>query len=217
MHVYFLFLIPLQANIMLLLASFDRYCSSSQLCQFHSIKNIRRIARKNILIGSLFCIFYMLPMIFIYNWDEKSKKCLSKFHIIINIYIFSQVLIYYILSPLLMIIFGCLTIYNIHQQSNRLLQLIISIRRRRRESQLARMLFLQVTVHLILVLPFGILYSLNSFIPSTQTPNIIAIRLIFVTLQQCDYFVSFFLYVLSANVYRQQCIRILKSIKCLNK
>jgi hypothetical protein len=35
-HVYILFLIPLQANIMLILASFDRYCSSSQLCRLYS-------------------------------------------------------------------------------------------------------------------------------------------------------------------------------------
>jgi hypothetical protein len=158
----------------------------------------------------------MLPMVFIYHWDEKSNKCLTKSHLIINVYVFSQVIIYYILSPLLMILFGIFTIYNIHQQSNRSLPLLRTIRRRRTEYQLARMLFLQVTIHLILVLPFGILYTINSCIPSTQTPNIIAIRLAFVTWQQCDYFVSFFLYFLSGNVYREEFIRILKSSKCLN-
>jgi hypothetical protein len=118
------------------------------------------------------------------------------------------------LSPLLMIVFGILTIYNIREQSIRAIPLVLCTRRRRTEGQLARMLCLQVGVHLILVLPFGIIYSMNSFIPSTQTLNIIAIRLIFVTWQQCDYFVSFFLYVLSANEYRQQLIQIFKSVKC---
>jgi hypothetical protein len=215
-HAYILFVIPLQANLMLLLASFDRYYSSSQLCHFQSTRTAIRIARKNILLSTLFCLFYMLPMVFIYHWDEKSNKCLTKSHLIINVYVFSQVIIYYILSPLLMILFGIFTIYNIHEQSNRSLPLLRTIRRRRTEYQLARMLFLQVTIHLILVLPFGILYTINSCIPSTQTPNIIAIRLAFVTWQQCDYFVSFFLYFLSGNVYREEFIRILKSSKCLN-
>lgn len=215
MHAYFLFVLPLQANIMIILASVDRYCSSSRLCRPQS-RTSTRIARRNILFGSLFCLLYMLPMLFIYNWDKNSKKCLPKRNILINSYILSQFVMYYILSPLLMILFGVLMIYNIHQQSTRAKLLITSIRRRRTEGQLARMLFLQVIVHIILTLPFGIIYSINSFVPSTVTPNITAIRLVFVTWQQCDYFVSFFLYILSANIYRQQLIRIVKSIKCFN-
>ena len=214
---YFLFVLPLQANIMLILASFDRYYSSSHLSHYHSINRTIRIARQNIFIGNLFCIVFMIPMLFIYTWDEKLNKCLAKSHLSIQIYICSQVFIYYILSPLLMIVFGMLTIYNIHQQSNHSVTFILSKRRRRTECQLAQMLFLQITVHLILVLPFGIIYIINSLIPSTQRPNIIAIRLIFVIWQHCDYFVSFFLYVLSANIYRQQLIRILKSIKYGNR
>jgi len=159
----------------------------------------------------------MLSMIFIYNWNEKTKRCLSKFHLINNIYISSQIIIYYILSLLLMILFSCLTISNIHQRTNRSLHLIVSIQQRRRESQLARILFFQIIVHLILVLPFGIFYGIKVFIPSTETSNIIAINLIFVTWQQCDYFVSFFLYVLSASLYQQELIRILKSFKYFNK
>ncbi|CAF1479628.1 unnamed protein product [Adineta steineri] len=215
-HAYLLFVIPLQANIMIILASFDRYCSSSQICRLQSTSSIR-IARKYIVSSILFCLIYMLPMLFIYNWDKNLRKCLLKSNTIINIYICSQVIIYYILSPILMISFGILTIYNIHQQSTRIKPLITSTQRRRTEGQLARMLVLQVIVHIILVLPFGILYSINSFIPSTQTPNIIAIRLIFVTWQQCDYFVSFFLYILSANIYREQFIIIVKSIKCVKE
>jgi hypothetical protein len=51
------------------------------------------------------------------------------------------------------------------------------------------MLILQVTVHLILVVPFGIIYTINAFEPSTRTPMIKAIRFVFVIWQQCDYFV----------------------------
>ncbi|CAF1354428.1 unnamed protein product [Rotaria sordida] len=218
MHTYLLFILPFHSNIMLILASLDRYYSSLQIRRLQSTSAIR-IASRNIIYTTLFSIFYMLPVLFIYNWNEKSRKCLLKFHNIINIYTLSQVVIYYILSPSIMILFGILTVYNIRQKSIRVILCISWIRQRRRrrtECQLVRMLILQVIVHLILVLPFGIIYSINSIIPSTQTPTIIAIRLIFVSWQQCDHFISFFLYILSASIYRQQLIRLLKSIKCLN-
>jgi len=111
-----------------------------------------------------------------------------------------------------MLIFGLLTIHKIRQQSTRAIPLTGYMRGRRTEGQLARMLILQIVVHLILVLPYGVTYSMNAFDPSTYTPTVIAIRLAFVTWQQCDYFVSFFLYILSGNVYRRELIRILRSV-----
>ena len=207
-HVFLLFVLPLQANLMLVLASFDRYYSSYQISHVYSVRTIRTRARRNILLSNLICIFYMIPMIFIYNRDESSNKCLPKSHSFVQIYVFSQIVLYYFLSPFLMLLFGILTINHIHRQSKRCIPLLVSIHRRRTECQLTRMLFLQVTIHLILVLPFGVIYVIHSLIPSTQTPTSIALRLVFVSWQQCDYFVSFVLYILSGNVYREQFIRL---------
>jgi hypothetical protein len=151
----------------------------------------------------------MLPMLIIYSWNESTGKCEQKANLLTIIYVFSQVFIYYILTPLLMFIFGLLTINNIRQQSTRAIPLMVSMRGRRTEGQLARMLVLQVTVHLILALPFGVTYAINTFKPSTQTTNMKAIRLAFATWQQCDYFVSFFLYIFSGSVYRRELFRIL--------
>jgi hypothetical protein len=89
----------------------------------------------------------------------------------------------------------------------------VRARGRRTEGQLARMLILQVSVHLVLTTPFGVTYTMNALIPSTRTPDILAIRYILVIWQQCDYFLSFFLYVFSGRVYRKQLLRILKFIK----
>ena len=208
-HAFLLFVIPFQANLMLLFASFDRYYSSFQITHLYSKQTIIHRARRNIFLAILLSIFYIFPMIFIYHWNQSSKKCRPDSHLWIKIYVSSQIIIYYFISPFLMLLFGILTIHNIHRQSKRFIPLLISIRRRRTESQLARMLFLQITIHLILVLPFGIIYCLQSVLPSTQTSSITAIRLAFVTWQQCDYFVCFFLYILSGNVYREQFIRIL--------
>jgi hypothetical protein len=210
-YFYILFLIPFQANIMLIIASFDRYCSSSLSYRIHSRSTIQT-ARITIVVGTILSAIYMLPMLTIHNWNKTYNKCLPKTNILISIYIFSQVFIYYILAPILMLIFGLLTIHNIRQQSTRAIPLTGYIRGRRTEGQLARMLILQIVVHLILVLPFGVTYSMNTFDPSTYTPTVIAIRLAFVTWQQCDYFVSFFLYILCGNVYRRELIRILRSV-----
>ncbi|CAF0743804.1 unnamed protein product [Adineta steineri] len=212
---YLLYLIPFQANLMLNLASFDRYCSSSQSYARRSL-SARRKVNIIIIISTILLSLYMLPMIFIYNWDITNSICVVKSNILISIYLFSQISLYYILSPLLLIVFGFLTISNIRQQTARIAPSRTVRHGRRTEKQLARMLLLQVSVHLIFALPFGVTYTINSFQPSTQTLTIIGLRLIFVMWQQCDYFVSFFLYIFSGSIYRRQSIRLLKSILCLN-
>ncbi len=148
-------------------------------------------------------------MLFIYYWDKTSHKCVQQSTTLAYIYILSQVIFYFILVPILMIIFGFLIILNIQQQSIRAKILAASIQRRS-EGQLARMLILQVSVHLILILPFGVTYSMNAFDPSTRTSNILAVRYILVMWQQCDYFLSFFLYILSGRVYRKEFFRLIK-------
>ncbi|CAF0747212.1 unnamed protein product [Adineta steineri] len=211
-HAYILILIPFQANLMLILASFDRYCSSSRSRRIHSRSTIQK-TRINIISGTILSAIYMSPMLIIYKWNEIHNKCLQQTNILISIYIFSQVFLYYVLLPLLMMIFGFMTISNIRRQSIRALPMTGSMRRRRTEGQLARMLILQIVVHLILVLPYGIIYCMNSIEASTRTPTVLAIRIVFLTWQQCDYFVSFFLYIFSASVYRRELIRILKVTK----
>ncbi|CAF1053066.1 unnamed protein product [Rotaria sp. Silwood1] len=174
-HFYILFVVPFQANLMLVLASFDRYCSSSKSHRLHS-KSTIQTPTIIILIATIVAAIYMSPMLVIYYWNETIRTCHLHANITIYIYIFSQIFLYYILAPLLMIIFGFLTISNIRRQSMRLVYLTVSMRRRRTERQLTLMLLLQVGVHLILILPFGVIYCMNSLKPSTRTPDILAIR-----------------------------------------
>ncbi|CAF1149996.1 unnamed protein product [Adineta steineri] len=109
-----------------------------------------------------------------------------------------------------MAVFGILTITNIRQQLIRVRPIAGNNQNRRTESQLARMLVIQISVHMIFALPFGIIYLMNTFVLSSRTPFIIGLRLAFVTWQQCDYFVPFFLYTLSSSVYRVKFFRMLK-------
>ncbi|CAF4366451.1 unnamed protein product, partial [Adineta steineri] len=138
---------------MLILASYDRYCSSSRSRRIHSRSTIQK-TRINIVLGTLISAIYMSPMLIIYKWNETHNKCLLQTNMLVNIYIFSQVFLYYILLPLLMMMFGFMMISNISQHTRRARLVTASLRRRRTEGQLTRMLCLQVSVHLILALPF---------------------------------------------------------------
>jgi hypothetical protein len=212
---YIVYLPPFLASVMLVLASFDRYCSSSQSRQLHSASTTRT-AKFSIVIGTILFAIYLIPMLIIYNWDVTTNTCLQYSNPLISVYISSQIILFYIAEPILMAIFGLLTISNIRRHVTRIGLQPVLVHGRRTERQLARMLLLQISVHLILTVPFGVVYSMNAFAPSTRTPNILAVRYILVIWQQCDYFMSFFLYVLSGSAYREQLIRILKFIKCRN-
>lgn len=209
MQNFILFTFALQTKLMITLASFDRYCSSSKSVRLRSLSNIR-IAKFTITFAALFSVFYMSPMLIIHYYDTNSNTCRQYLYKIVLVYTFSQIIIFYISIPLFMIICGLLTIFNIRKQARCGLTIVTCSRRHRSESQLARMLLLRVGVHLIHSLPFGITYIMNSVAPSTRTVVIIAVRQASVTWLQCDYFLFFFLYILSASIYRRELIRLFK-------
>lgn len=207
MYFYVAFLIPFQASAMLILASFDRYCSSSKSQRGYSNKPVRT-ARTAIAVSSILVAIYMLPMCTFDYQTATDDRCQPISNLFVKIYTLTQAFLYYLLAPILTFFFGFLTIANIRQQSARTRPFRRSIRTRRTEGQLARMLLLQVSIHLLLILPFGITYLINTLVPVTQTPTVLAVRFAFVIWQQCDYFLSFFLYVFSGSVYREQLLRI---------
>ena len=212
---YFIFLVPIQANSMLTLASFDRYCSSSPSYQLRSISTIRT-TRINIIVGILLSAIYHLPMLIIHNWNEVSGKCQRQSDTFSDIYVLSQMVLYYILTPLVTILLGLLTVAHIHQQSARAVPLATYRQYRPTEGQLTRMLLLQVTMHLIFGLPFGIAYWMSAFAPSISAADKLGVRYATVMWLQCDYYASFFLYILSGRIYRQQIIQIWNSIGCIS-
>ena len=213
---YFLaFVFPVEAKMMLLLAAFDRYCSSSKSRQLHSTSNVRT-AKISMLVGSISTAVYMSPMALVYYWNEINGVCEQYLSTLSNVYVFSQIVTLYVIVPCSLIGFGLATASNIRQRLNRIGVRGITLRHGRTERQFCRVLFLQVTVHLVFVLPFGVIYAINAFYPSTRTANVLGIRYIFVLWQQCDYFASFFLYVFSASLYRHELFRILHLNKCVS-
>ncbi|CAF1335063.1 unnamed protein product [Adineta ricciae] len=212
-YFYIIFSPPILARIMLVLVSFDRYCSSSKSRRLNSASTKRK-ARIKIVISTILGSVYMLPMFFIYYFDSTTGICRLYTTLPANIYTFSQVISYYMLGPIFILTFGLLTIVNIRKHSIRTgIQNGPTTSTRRTEGQLARMLILQIFVHIILTTPFGVIYCLNVLNTATRTPTIIAIRYICLIWTQCDYFISFFLHILSGKVYREQCCRLFKPLR----
>ncbi|CAF2578019.1 unnamed protein product [Rotaria sp. Silwood2] len=196
------------ANLMILLASIDRFCSSSQSAKFRSI-SCMKTARWIIFIGIIVYTIYMSPLLAISYWNN---TCLQYSSIYITIYMSTQITVYYGLTLLLMALFSLLTIFNIRQQLTRVGPMIRFNGNRRTEGQLCRMLLIQIIAYLLFTLPIGVIQILMTFLPSMRTPLIQGLRLVFVMWQQCIFFLTFFLFIASGSIYRQEMIRLFKRI-----
>lgn len=72
-YFYIIFLPPFLARIMLVLASFDRYCSSSKPRRLRSRSTIR-IARLTIVIATILTSIYMSPTLAAYYWNKTIRN-----------------------------------------------------------------------------------------------------------------------------------------------
>ena len=202
-QLFFIFSSALLFMMALTCASVDRYCASSSLVRFRRFSN-PRMARKVILIITTLIIIYTSPLCIIYHYNYTTSQCEQYSNTIIVVYYFSRIVLQDIVGPLVMTTFGVLTIQNIRTHANRVTRVGPQNRRRRTEGQLSRMLIIQVGTYLLFSLPIALIYILIAFVPLTLTSLISGIRTIPTIWQLGTYFLSFFLYILSANVYRQE-------------
>jgi hypothetical protein len=73
------------------------------------------------------------------------------------------------------------------------------------------MLIIQVALYLLFFTPSGIIYILVTFVPSMNTPYLSTIRTLAGVWQQGGYFISFFFFVLTGKIYREE---LKKMFKC---
>ena len=203
----FSFYLPvILVQTMLLLASFDRYCLSSNATRLRS-KLTTQNAKKTILVVSILITLSMIPTLIIYYWNETTKICQIYSDLIVSIYGYNQIIFTSVLIPLITIIFGSLTIYHIRRSTVRVAVIGTVQRYHRTEGQLVRMLIFQIIITTLAKIPFLIVFGINTFHPSSQTAYMWAIRSITVLIAQSEYYITFFLYIISAKVYREECIK----------
>ncbi|UJR07280.1 hypothetical protein I4U23_011568 [Adineta vaga] len=201
-------------GLMLVCASIDRYLCSSTSVRLRHLSRIY-VARRIIIVVWIVALIYMSPFLVIYYYDPRypdNRRCTQYYSTTLTtIYLITRVTLHYILIPILLSIFGALTIYNIRGQKNRVIPINQTGFRRRRESQLARMLIIQVAVYLLFFTPSAIAYILITFISSMNTPFYITIRNLAIAWQQGGFFIPFFLYILTGKIYREE---VKKMFKC---
>ncbi|CAF0932262.1 unnamed protein product [Adineta steineri] len=208
---YLLNFCPTLSVYFIVLATIDRYCASSINAQTRNLSNIR-IARWTIgILIFILAVFFIGALIaFDISYNEEFS-CIIRSDILFNrIFLIVNLILYTIVAPFLMIFFGLLTIYNTKQVRFRPVKIS---RYRRTEGQLSRMLLFQVGTHIVLTLPFCITFFM--LILPIQIRFTSYFSIVFVICKLPFYLTvttAFFLYILSARVYRNEFIRLLKKI-----
>ena len=201
----------LSSPYFIVLASIDRYCASSTNANLRKFSNVKITRRAILLVIIVIMLFYIGTLILIDVRQTDTFGCRIRADTIYKqIYTIMQVVVLGIIAPCLMLVFGAMTIYNTKRVG--IIPTGIS-RHRRTEKQLARMLLLQVSTHIILTLPTCVTYLI------LVTPNTISTTKIFYfarimsqLLLYLSYTTAFFLYVISAQMYRKELMKLVYKI-----
>jgi len=188
-------------------ASIDRYCTSSINAQLRRFSNVRVAQRMIFSIIAVFSLFFIHILVLANIPQVKGSNCATQANTVYSqVYIIIQVFLFAVVPPSLMMLFGLMTIQNSHRTN---VVPVAASRHNRTEYQLARMLFVQVIVHILLTLPVSVTY-LMSTIPNTirTTPIFLFASTICTLFFYCSYITSFFLYILSGHIYRRELIRL---------
>ena len=208
---YLLNLCPNLSVYFIVLASIDRYCASSISARMRRLSNLH-VARRSIgILIIVLSIFFIYTLIAFDIVDNGMRLCTIQSDILFNqIFLILNIILYVIIAPFSMIFFGFLTIYNTKQV--RVIPAGI-LRYRRTEGQLSRMLLLQVGTHVILILPFCIIFFMLILpISMISTINFEFAYIVCKIPFYLSVTTAFFLYVLSARVYRDELLRLCNKI-----
>jgi hypothetical protein len=194
-----------------ILACFDRYCSSSTSATRRSWCD-KKVA-KRLIIGAviLACILYLHMAIFFERRQVGSGfYCYARPGIYNTFYRIFYLVVYCILPPFCMSLLSILTLKNIRQQARRTRPALAIENQslRRIDQQMVRMLFSQVLIELLGVLPHATL-NLTGLFVNTSTTIYTFFSQITVLPLFVSYAISFYVYTLSSRVYRQELMKII--------
>lgn len=209
---YFSDLSALLSFYFIVLASMDRCLASSADVRRRRLSNVRTARWLIAMICIGFALFYINTLVLIDLDRSDGRGCLIRpRNIYYQLYPILQVLIYTVLAPCLMVVFGMLAIYNTKTRVNSIR--MTSRRRRRTERQLSVMLLVQVTIHLVLNLPVSVLYLMLVFLPPRFLTAEFSFALLLARyLCQFSYSTPFFLYIVSGHAFQKELVAFLKRV-----
>ena len=195
---------------LIILALIDRYCASSMNAQRRKFSHVNVTRWALMIVITLFGLYFVNTLVLVDLRSDGFGCTVRGDTIYKQVYSIIQVMLFAVIAPILMAIFGGMTIYNVTK-----VQIVPAMNRRfrRTENQLVRMLLLQVGTHIVLSLPTCVLYLI------AVLPNSLKFTLEFAfayKICQLPFYSSadsaFILYFLSSGIYRKECIRIIYKI-----
>ncbi|CAF3585122.1 unnamed protein product [Rotaria socialis] len=196
---------------LVILASVDRFCASSFDVGRRKFSNITVARWAIIIVVIAFTLLYFSTFILMDLQIGVTVTCSIRVTTLYSrMYPIIQALLVGVIPPILMSIFGFMTIYNTKQV--RVLPDSTSSFRRT-EGQLIRMLLLQVSSHFILCAPFATIYIMG-FLP-VQVFSLSAYYFIYKIAAlpyYLTYTTTFAVYILSGSIYRSETVRFMRKM-----
>jgi hypothetical protein len=192
----------------IVLASIDRYCASSTNVHLRKFSNVKITRWMILFIIIIIMLFYINTVLLVDLRLTDTFGCHIRGDTIYKqVYPIIQVVLFTIIAPGLMALFGIMTIYN----AKRVHVIPTALSRyRRTENQLAGMLLLQVGTHIVLVLPTAATYlMLDLPNPIESTSAFYLARMVTQYFLYLSFATPFFLYVISARTYRKELVQLL--------
>ena len=197
---------------LLVLACFDRLCTSSRSVRLRRIATIRVAS----MIIPCATVLVFATYAFIPAWyslvNLPSGPMCNVFNAL-HSRIFSIILVVNLgfLPPILMTIFCSITLTFLRAQRRRIMP-INQARSRRRDNQLIKMIVLYVLAHLICTIPFSTVLLIVVYqLPLPSPASISAFRLS-ILLFNVSFSTSFYIYTLGTPFYRQELCCLIKDI-----
>jgi hypothetical protein len=194
------------------LACFDRLCTSSTSARLRQIATIRvasyLIPCMTIIVFAAYChipIYYSLII------HSTGSVCNAVDPVYTRIYAIFLVIFLGFMPPILMMILSCTTLILLRRQRRRVMP-INQTRIRQRDNQLLKMLFLYVASHLICTVPFSIVLLIVVYQLPTVSPTMILLFRLFVLLFNVSFAISFYIYTLCTPFYRHELYYLIKDI-----
>jgi hypothetical protein len=195
------------------LACFDRLCTSSTNVRLRRIASIR-IASYLIpcMVIFIFTAYFHVPVWYGLVVTSKSASCTVVDPIYNKFYSLFLVILLAVIPPVLMVIFCVITMVFLRQQRRRVMP-VNQARLRQRDNQILKMLFIYVGCHLTCTIPFSVLLIIIVFqLPAPSALNILLCRL-FILLFNVSFSTSFYIYKLGTPFYRHELCNLINSIK----
>lgn len=205
-------LCPYVSPYLIVLASFDRYCYSSfneQLQRFNQIK----LAKCLTLILMIFLMLFCIPSAYLVELNvNDGSGCRLRTNAVVNqIYVIIQFVLLLLICPFLMILFLLMTKWNINKFG---IIVMNEFEQRRIEMELIRMIFYQIVVHVILIIPMGVAY-LMILLPTKYSleKDFYGVYTICYLPFYFSYGTSFFFLLFFNRTYRKEFVRIIHKIR----